>query len=102
MNPAAGRPADPGPEVHVDRLALRVAGLDENAARTLARLIAEGLVPGLPELTGGNLGRVRVQVTADAAEAGRPELLARRIADELSRVLGRGRDPGYQDEEAAR
>jgi hypothetical protein len=101
VSPAAG-PADPGPEVHIDRLALRVTGLDESAARTLARLVAEGLVPGLPELAGGDFGRVRVQVTADAAEQGRPELLARRIADELSRVLGHGRDPGYPDEEAAR
>ena len=53
MSPAAGFPGGrprPGagaaePAVHIDRLALRVAGLDEGAARTLARLVAEGLAP---------------------------------------------------------
>jgi hypothetical protein len=100
--PAESGPADPGAEVRVDRLALRVTGLDERAARALARLVAEGLVPWLPELAGGDLGQVRIRVTADAAEQGRPELLARRIAGELGRVLGHSRDPGYPDEEAAR
>ena len=41
MSPAAGGSGawDPGTgaEVHIDRLALRVAGLDEDAARALAR-----------------------------------------------------------------
>ena len=39
--------AGPAGEVHIDRLALRVAGLDEDAARALARLVAEGLTPGM-------------------------------------------------------
>jgi hypothetical protein len=98
MKPAAARPPGRGPEVHIDRLALRVTGLDEATALALARLVAEGLAPGLPELAGSRLGRVRIQVTAGAAEHARPELLAQLIAGELSRVLG----PGYPGEEMVR
>jgi hypothetical protein len=101
MSPAA-LPPGPGPEVHIDRLALRVTGLDEAAARVLARLVAEGIAPGLPELAGSSLRRVRFQVTAGGAEHASPELLARLIAGEISRVLGPGQDPGYPGEEAVR
>jgi hypothetical protein len=98
MKPAAARPSGPGPEVRIDRLALRVAGLDEAAAQALARLVAEGLAPGPPELAGSRPGRVRIQVTAGAAEHANPELLARLIAGELNRVLS----PGYPGEETVR
>ena len=99
MSPAAGVG---GRDLHIERLALRVTGLDEGAARLLARLVAEGLVPGLPGAAGGDLGRVRIQLTADAAEQGRPDRLARRIAGELGLILGRGQGPGARGEEAAR
>jgi hypothetical protein len=106
MSTAAGVPAGPGPdsggpEMRIDRLAVRVTGLDEAQARTLARLVAEGITPGLPELAGGDLGRVRLRVSASAAQQGRPELLAGLIASELSRVLGLLEDPGYPGREAA-
>ena len=114
MSPAAGFPADgpgtgaagigpgaAGPAVHIDRLALRVAGLDEGAARTLARLVAEGLAPGVLRSAGNaGLDHLQVEVAASAADQGRPDLLARRIASELGRVLARGRVPGGQDGEA--
>ena len=109
MSAAAGRPGDNasgqgrggrepggpgGPGVHVGRLALRVTGLDEDEARTLGHLVAQELPAGLlgaaPQ---AHLDRVRIQVTAD--EQGRPELLARRIADELGRILARGQGPGH-------
>jgi len=81
-----------GPAVHVDRLVLRVAGLDEGAARTLARLVAEGLEPSLFLMAGpGGLSRLRIEVTASSADHGRPDLLARRITNELGRILGPGR-----------
>ena len=82
-----------GPDVRIGRLALRVTGLDEEAARTLAGLVAEELPsrltgPDAGRVTGDqHLGRVRIQVTADAAEQGQPDLLARRIAGELARIL---------------
>jgi len=106
MSPAGGAPVDPGsagrePETRIDRLALRVTGLDDAAARALARLVADGIAPGLPKLAGGDLGRVRLRVTASAAQQGRPELLAQLIAGELSRVLGLRKDPGSAGEEAA-
>jgi hypothetical protein len=102
MSPAAGRPGGgAGPAVHVDRLALRVAGLDEAAARTLARLVAEGLAPGMLRSAGNaGLDHLRIEVTACAADRDRPDLLARRITSELGRVLARGRVPGGPEEEA--
>lgn len=99
MSPAGGAAGD-GRELHIDRLTLRVSGLEEGAARQLALLIAEGLAAEdltNAEATGGDLGRVRIKLTADAAEQGRPGLLAGRIAGELGRILGRG-----QGGEAAR
>jgi hypothetical protein len=89
-------------EVRIDRLALRVAGLDEDAARLLARLVAEGLAPGLlrPAGTAG-LDSLRVELTADEADQGRPDLLARRIVDEIGRVLARDRVSGGPGGEAA-
>ena len=91
----ADGPGAAGPAVHIDRLVLRVAGLDERGARTLARLVAEGLEPGLLSMAArGGLGRLRIEVTAGSADQGRPELLARRITSELGRILRPGQDGG--------
>jgi hypothetical protein len=116
MSAAARRPAgsageqgrggrEPGgPGVHVGRLALRVTGLDEDEARTLGHLVAQELQAGLPgavpPAAEAHLDRVRIQVTADGQ--GRPELLARRIAGELGRILARGQGPGHPGGEAVR
>ena len=98
-----------GPGVHVGRLALRVTGLDEDEARTLGHLVAQELQAGLPgavpqahldAVPQAHLDRVRIQVTADGP--GQPELLARRIADELGRILARGQGPGHPGEGAVR
>jgi hypothetical protein len=108
-------PPGPGPgaqgrdtDVHIDRLRLRVAGLTEDAARELARLIAEGLAPGLlrPAGTAGlaGLDSIQVQVQADAKEPDQPDLLARRILGEIGeigRVLARDRASGGPEGEAA-
>jgi hypothetical protein len=82
-----------GPDVHIERLALRVTGLDEDEARALGRLVAQDLPASLPGALHARLDRVRIQVTAD--EQDRPELLARRIADEVGRILARGQEPGH-------
>jgi hypothetical protein len=104
MSPAAAggwpRPtgAEPAGEVHIDRLALRVAGLDEGGARRLARLVAEGLAPGLWRTAGvAGLDSLRIEVTASAAEQARPDVLARRIVDEVGRTLARDRVSGTTD-----
>jgi hypothetical protein len=99
VSPRAGR--SDGDDVRIDRLALRVAGLDEDAARALARLVAEGLAPGMLRPAGhAGLDSLQVEVTADPAEQDRPDLLARRIVAELGRVLARDRVSGAPDAEA--
>jgi hypothetical protein len=90
----------PGGEVRIDRLALRAAGLDEDAARMLARLVAEGLTPGLLRPAGpGGPASLRIEVRADAAEQGKPDLLAQRIIGEIGRVLARERVSGAPEGE---
>jgi hypothetical protein len=92
---SGGRDAGPASDVHIDRLALRVAGLDEDAARALARLVAEGLAPGVLRSAGlAGLDSLRVTVTTGDADQGQPELLARRIGDEIGWVLARDRASG--------
>jgi hypothetical protein len=104
MSPAAGSGGgDAGrTEVRIDRLALRVAGLDEDAARQLARLVARGLAAGTFLPAGaGTLDSLAVQVQAGADGQASPDLLARRIVGEIGRVLARDRAFGGPDGEAA-
>jgi hypothetical protein len=110
VSPPAGAPngspgarnTEPGDDVRIGRLALRVAGLDEDAARVLARLVAERLTPGLLQPPGqAGLDSLRVEVYAGAAEQGNPDLLAQRIVDEIGRVLARDRVSGGPDGEVA-
>ena len=90
----------PGGEIHIDRLALRVAGLDEDAARALGRLVAAGLTPGMLRGAGiAGLDSIQVEVQADT-EPSTPDLLARRIVDEIGRTLARDRVSGGPDAEA--
>jgi hypothetical protein len=98
---ALGGAADPAGDVHIDRLALRVAGLDEDAARALAQLVAEGLAPSMLRATGSaDVASLQVEVQASVTEQEKPDLLARRIADEIGQALARGRVPGGPDGEA--
>jgi hypothetical protein len=88
----ASRNGGPPGEVHIDRLVLRVAGLDEDAARTLARLVAEGLTPGLLRPAGlAGLDGLKVEVTTDGSDRDTPDLLARRIVGAIGRELARDR-----------
>jgi hypothetical protein len=96
------REAGPAGHVRIDRLALRAAGLDEGAARLLARLVAEGLTPGLLRPAGlAGMDSLRVEVQASPADQDQPDLLARRIVDEIGRVLARDRVSGGPDGEVA-
>jgi hypothetical protein len=91
-----------GGEVHVDRLALRVAGLDEDAARTLARLVAEKLAASLAPAAGtAHLDALRAEVRLSAAEPAKPDILAQQIADQVGRALARDRAAGGPDAEVA-
>ena len=90
MSAPADRTGQPGPpaEIRIDRLALRVAGLDEDAARSLARLVAEGLAAGLHRTAASaGLGGLRVEVTADATAQATPDLLASRVVAAIGRAL---------------
>jgi hypothetical protein len=90
-------------DIHIGRLALRVAGLDEDAAGALARLVAERLAPSLLQRPGlAGVESLRVSVQAAATEQGNPDLLAQLIVDEIGRVLARGRVSAGPDGEVAR
>jgi hypothetical protein len=98
VSPARAGQTGPGGrsgDAHIDRLVLRVAGLDEDAARALARLVAEGLAAGLPRAAGAaGLDALRLEVAATGAEQKAPDLLARRITDAIGRTLARDRTDG--------
>jgi hypothetical protein len=99
----AGRPPVQADDIHIDRLALRVAGLNEDAAGRLARLVAERLAPSLLQLPGlAGVESLRVAVQAAADEQGNPDLMAQRIVDEIGRVLARDRVSAGPDGEVAR
>lgn len=88
----------PGDEVRVDRLVLRVAGLDENAARTLARLVAEKLAASLsPSAGAARLDSLRAEVRLSPGEQPKPDILAQQIADQVSRALARTGTAGGPD-----
>jgi hypothetical protein len=107
MNPAPGwgprapGTATPAGDLHIDRLVLHVAGLEEGTEVALARLVAAGLATGMLRSHGmPGLDNLHVELTAGAAERAKPDLLARRIVDEIGRVLGLGRASGGPDEGA--
>lgn len=88
----------PEGEVRVDRLTLRVAGLDEGAARTLARLVAEKLAASLsPPAGAARLDSLRAEVRLGAGDQAGPDILAQQIADQVSRALARARAAGGPD-----
>jgi hypothetical protein len=77
--------SSPAPTVRIERLALRVAGLDEDAARSLARLVAEGLAPDLVRSPGlAGLDHLEVEVSSTSSDA---DLLAEQIAAAVGRAL---------------
>jgi hypothetical protein len=100
--PAAPAATPAAGDVHLERLALRVAGLDEHAARRLAQLVAEGLTPGMLRPTGtAGLDALKIEVAARPGDAGQPDALAGRIVDAIGRVLARDRVAGGPDGEVA-
>jgi hypothetical protein len=98
--------APPGPalyELHVDRLALSVAGLDEAAARRLAQLVAEGLAAFGPRLRGpARIDALGVEVDAADLEAPPPQLLAERVVEAIARALESRSAAGETSQETIR
>jgi hypothetical protein len=90
--------SDTARNVSIERLSLRVAGLDENAAGELARLVGEGLAPGLLR-PAGLAGLDQLAITVEDVP-GDPDLLARRIVDAIGRALARDRGAGAPGTEA--
>ncbi len=83
-------PAEQPASVHLERLSLRVAGLDEVGAVVLARLVAERLAPGLLRAPGvAGLDSLSIELPADGAAGATPDQLAGRIVDQIGRVLAR-------------
>jgi hypothetical protein len=72
--------------LHVDRLRLQVQGLDEGAARVLARLVAENLAHDLRLPAGAGVAdSLKLEVAAKPGAA--PDELAPRIAETVGRAL---------------
>ncbi len=75
-------------DVHINRLSLRIAGLDEDAARALARAVAEGLATGIVRVPGlSGLDHLRVELGSDMGASVGADELARRIVAAVSRAL---------------
>jgi hypothetical protein len=73
--------------VEIDRISLRVPGLDRAAARRLAQQVALRLADGLRLAPGeASLERLRIELNAQSGE--HPDALAGRIAAQLVRLIG--------------
>jgi hypothetical protein len=76
-------------EIEIERISIRVPGMDGDTARRFARLVAEGLVPSLrlgPRE--GSLERLRAELTQGPAEDA--DALAARLADRLTLLIDGG------------
>jgi hypothetical protein len=75
-------------EVRVDRIKLRVSGMDPLQARALAQAVALGLAPTLALAPGeGSIERLAFELAAKPGEP--PEQLAARAAARLAPLVGR-------------
>ena len=75
------------PAARVDRISIRVPGVERDLGPRLGRLVAEGLAPSLLLGPGeASLDFLRVQVAARPGES--IESLAGRVAAEVSRRFG--------------
>ena len=75
------------PDVHIDRISLRVPGVDSELGKRLGQLVAEQLAPSLQLGPGqASLERLHVELTAQPSES--MESLAGRIAAQVALQLG--------------
>ena len=75
-------------ELDVDRISLRVTGLDPDAARTLALQVAAGLAPALT-FASGDASFARLALTVQAPDGAQPNALARSTLARLAPLLNR-------------
>jgi hypothetical protein len=73
--------------VQIDRISIRVPGVDRDVGRRLAQLVAAQLAPSL-QLGPGEASLERLHVELAAAPAEGPESLAARIAAQVSLLIG--------------
>lgn len=76
------------PDVVIDRLSLRVTGMDALDARTLAQRVAAGLAPALA-IGPGEAVLARLAIELEAREGERPEELAARAVSHLAPLINR-------------
>lgn len=75
------------PEITIERLSLRVSGIDAEQAQRLARLVAARLAPAVAlGPAEGSLEHLHVALEARAGE--REEVLAGRIVERLAPLIG--------------
>lgn len=85
---AGGEAQTPGGQIEVDRISLRVTGMDPIDAKALARAVAAGLAPTLSLAPGeASMDRLRVEVQAKAGDD--QEALARRAVSRLAPLINR-------------
>lgn len=79
--------------VTIDRISLRVEGVEPGTARRLAQLVAERLVPAL-QLSAGEASfeRLGIELTAFATEDA--DAIATRVAGEIAMHLGQRLEAG--------
>lgn len=73
--------------IEIDRLSIRVPGVERDLGRRLGQLVAERLAPSLQLGPGeASLERLHVEVAAQPAES--TESLAERIAAQVALLIG--------------
>jgi len=75
-------------ELDVDRISLRVTGLDPDAARTLALQVAAGLAQALT-FASGDASFARLALTVHAPDGQEPNALAARTVARLAPLVNR-------------
>ncbi len=79
--------------VEIDRISLRVPGVERDAGARLARLVADRLVPALALVPAeASLPRLRLELVSRPGED--PEALAGRVAARVAVLIGEALEAG--------
>ena len=81
--------------VEIDRISLRVPGVERDAGARLARLVADRLVPALALVAGGDIAAAATPRAREPPGDGAPEALAGRVAaSDGSLLIGEALEAG--------